>query len=246
MTRHIVLDTETTGLKAKEGHKIIEIAGIELINRRATGKHFHYYLNPQRDIDQGAFSVHGISRTFLEDKPLFADIAQELVDFINDAALIIHNAPFDVGFIDHELRQHDAALGRVTDYATIIDTLPMARKKHPGQRNSLDALCKRYHVDLSRRELHGALLDAELLADVYLHMTGGQTSLLLEPETPDTANNTASSATNRNNKQEASHTLNVIYANADEQKAHEQRLQAIDKASDTGCLWYNNANNPTP
>ena len=171
--REVVLDTETTGIEVREGHRIIEIGCVELLDRRLTGRHFHVYINPEREVEEGAFQVHGISDEFLADKPLFADVADEFMDFIRGAQLVIHNAAFDVGFIDAELER----LGRhgcVADHCSVVDTLLLARHKHPGQRNTLDALCKRYGVDNSQRELHGALLDAEILADVYLIMTGGR------------------------------------------------------------------------
>lgn len=174
--RQVVLDTETTGLDPNSGHRIIEIGCIELINRKFTGNNLHIYLNPERDIDIGAERVHGISREFLKDKPLFKDIAARFIDYITDAQLIIHNAPFDVGFLNAELRyvKHKKSL---EDLCDVLDTLVVAREKHPGQRNNLDALCKRYNVNNSNRKLHGALLDAEILAFVYLAMTGGQTEL---------------------------------------------------------------------
>ena len=177
--RQIVLDTETTGLEVSQGHRIIEIGCVELVNRRLTGRHFHQYINPRRDIDQGAIEVHGITDDFLADKPAFETIASSFMDFIQGAELVIHNAPFDIGFLNSELERIATAAGRIEDLCTITDTLVMARAKHPGQRNSLDALCQRYLVDNSQRDLHGALLDAEILADVYLAMTGGQTALQL-------------------------------------------------------------------
>lgn len=175
--RQIVLDTETTGIEAGAGHRIIEIGGVELINRRLTGNHFHKYINPEREIDDGAFEVHGISREFLADKPVFAEIWQELVSFVEGAELIIHNAPFDVSFLDYEFSLLSQTKVRTTQICTVTDSLAVARHKHPGQKNNLDALCRRYQVDNSQRELHGALLDAEILADVYLLMTGGQINL---------------------------------------------------------------------
>ncbi len=179
--RQIVLDTETTGIGPELGHRLIEIGCIELVDRKLTGDHFHVYLNPQREVDEGAFRVHGISTEFLQDKPLFNDIAQDFLQFINGAELIIHNAPFDVGFLNAELnRVHSSQV--LQDYCHILDTLVLAREKHPGQRNSLDALCKRYEIDHSNRQLHGALLDAELLALVYLAMTGGQTNLFIDDD----------------------------------------------------------------
>lgn len=180
--RQIVLDTETTGIGHEFGHRIIEIGCVELIDRKLTGTHFHVYLNPQRDVDEGAFRVHGISTQFLQDKPLFEDIESDFMQFITDSDVIIHNAPFDVGFINAELKRANVNK-TLKDYCKVIDTLVIARNKHPGQRNSLDALCKRYDVDNSNRELHGALLDAEILARVYLAMTGGQTNLFADENT---------------------------------------------------------------
>lgn len=177
--RQVVLDTETTGLEVSQGHRIIEIGCVELVNRRLTGRHFHRYINPERDIDAGAIEVHGITNTFLADKPRFASVAAEFERFVEGAELIIHNAPFDLGFLDAELQRLSADARPLTERCRIIDTLLLARDRHPGQRNNLDALCQRYDVDNSSRELHGALLDAEILADVYLAMTGGQTAFYL-------------------------------------------------------------------
>ncbi|MCE3043739.1 DNA polymerase III subunit epsilon [Legionella sp. 16cNR16C] len=174
--RQIVLDTETTGISHDAGHRIIEIGCVELLDRKLTGKHYHVYINPEREVDEGAFRVHGISTEFLKDKPRFSEIADEFLNFICDSELIIHNAPFDVGFINAELG-HLKHPHRLDKYCMVLDTLVMAKEKHPGQRNSLDALCKRYEIDNSHRQFHGALLDAEILAFVYLAMTGGQTSL---------------------------------------------------------------------
>jgi DNA polymerase III subunit epsilon len=176
--RQIILDTETTGLEPELGHRIIEIGCVEVLHRRVTGRTFHRYVNPERDIEEGALAVHGISHVELEGKPRFAEIAEELLAFIAGAELVIHNAAFDVAFLDHELSrlsgQPESAARTIASLCTVLDTLAMAREMHPGQRNNLDALCKRYAVDNSRRELHGALLDAQILADVYLAMTGGQ------------------------------------------------------------------------
>ena len=180
--RQIVLDTETTGLSAAQGHRIIEIGCVELVNRRLTGREWHRFINPERDIDEGAERVHGISRESLEDKPLFYEIADEFLEFIRDAELVIHNADFDVGFLDHELTLMQHAKPAIAEHARVLDTLTLARQMHPGQRNSLDALCKRYEVDASKRNVHGALIDADLLARVYLAMTGGQTALSLDEE----------------------------------------------------------------
>ena len=178
--RQIVLDTETTGLDPKQGHKIIEIGCVEMINRRFTGNNYHQYLQPDREIDEGAQAVHGISNEFLADKPRFSDIVKDFIEYVDGAELIIHNAPFDIGFLDHELKQAGAEYGCVNNYCSVIDTLVMARKMRPGKKNNLDILCKHYEVNNAHRELHGALLDSELLAEVYLHMTGGQSDLSLE------------------------------------------------------------------
>lgn len=180
--RQIVLDTETTGLEVSQGHRIIEIGCIELVNRRVTGNHWHHYINPGREIDSGAFEVHGISTEFLQDKQRFAELAEEFRDYVAGAELVIHNAPFDIGFLNNELALLDPPLAALEETCSILDTLLLARQKHPGQKNNLDALCKRYGIDNSNRSLHGALLDARILADVYLAMTGGQTSLGLEAE----------------------------------------------------------------
>jgi len=180
--RQIVLDTETTGLEVSLGHRIIEIGCIELVNRRVTGNHWHYYVNPDREIDSGAFEVHGISNEFLQDKQGFAELADDFLSYVGGAELVIHNAAFDVGFLDNELALLQPAAAPLRECCTVLDTLHLARQKHPGQRNNLDALCKRYDIDNSHRSLHGALLDARILADVYLAMTGGQTSLGLNAE----------------------------------------------------------------
>ncbi|HKJ50317.1 MAG TPA: DNA polymerase III subunit epsilon [Gammaproteobacteria bacterium] len=178
--RQIVLDTETTGLEASQGHRVIEIGCVELVNRRVTGNHWHRYINPEREIDPGAFEVHGISNEFLQDKPRFAELAEDFVEYVAGAELVIHNAPFDVEFLERELARLQPAPATLRENCSILDTLVLARQKHPGQKNSLDALCKRYEIDNSGRSLHGALLDARILADVYLVMTGGQASLGFE------------------------------------------------------------------
>lgn len=228
--RIIVLDTETTGLSPQDGHRIIEIGCVELIKRRLTGNRFHVYINPNRAIDEGAIAVHGITNEFLQDKPYFAQIADEFIDFIRDAELVIHNAPFDVGFINHEFAQ--LSLGTVKDYSTVFDTLTYARKKHAGQRNSLDALCKRYNIDNSHRDLHGALLDAEILADVFLLMTGGQFSLLDNP--PEVENATTHKEVKRLLINRPA--LKIIPCNDEDLQHHQQRLATIEKASGN-CLW---------
>lgn len=231
--REVVLDTETTGIEVREGHRIIEIGCVELLDRRLTGRHFHVYINPEREVEEGAFQVHGISDEFLADKPLFADVADEFMDFIRGAQLVIHNAAFDVGFIDAELER----LGRhgcVADHCSVVDTLLLARHKHPGQRNTLDALCKRYGVDNSQRELHGALLDAEILADVYLIMTGGQTALVLAGQGSEGSSDQPGEI--RRLDPQSRPVLLVVRATEEELAAHEQRLAAIEKAAGF-ALW---------
>lgn len=186
MARQIVLDTETTGLEPSQGHRIIEIGCIEMINRRVTDNHWHHYINPDREVDAGAFDVHGISNEFLQDKPYFHELVDSFLEYIQGAELIIHNAPFDVGFLNHEIKLLEDSRPLIEDVSTVLDTLVMARQKHPGQKNNLDALCRRYEIDNSHRTLHGALLDSEILAEVYLLMTGGQTALTLEADDPET------------------------------------------------------------
>ncbi len=231
--RQIVLDTETTGLEPAEGHRIIEIGCIEIVNRQRTDNQFHVYLNPDREIEQGAVDVHGITNEFLAERPRFPEVADRFITFISGAELIIHNAPFDVGFINHELERLQE-YDQLERYCSVLDTLTVARKKHPGQRNSLDALCKRYGINNSHRDLHGALLDAEILADVYLAMTGGQTSLLLSDEGAQKVNAKKSTgilhAVDRPS-------IKVIYCSQEEQRAHELRLDIIDKESGGRCLW---------
>jgi len=231
--RQIVLDTETTGLEPSDGHRIIEIGCVELVDRRLTGSTWHQYINPDRTIDAGAIEVHGITNESLADKPRFAEVSEEFLAFIRDAELIIHNAPFDVGFINHEFSLLDTSSGVVTDYSTVLDTLTLARRMHPGQRNSLDALCRRYDIDNSRRELHGALLDAEILADVYLGMTGGQVSLSLDGHVDQ--NGERQSTLRRLNTDRRP--LKVVRATPEEGEAHNDRLDALDKACDSGSVW---------
>lgn len=230
--RQVVLDTETTGLDPLQGHRIIEIGCREIINRRLTERYFHHYLQPDQTIDPGAQEVHGISNEFLADKPRFGDIAADLIHFLRDAEVIIHNAPFDVGFIDHELKRLGGGWGRLQDYCTILDTLLLARQRHPGQKNSLDALCKRYKVDNSQRDLHGALLDAEILADLYLTMTGGQVSLEFTHLNGETQSD-------RNIPRAVTHATprRVVRATAAELAAHRDRLEEIDMASQGRCIW---------
>ena len=230
--RQIVLDTETTGLSTAQGHRIIEVGCIELDNRRFTGREYHRFINPERDIDEGAQRVHGISRADLEGQPVFADIAEELLEFLNGAELVIHNADFDVGFIEHELKLMKHPRASIDDHATVLDTLSLARELHPGQRNSLDALCKRYDVDSSKRDVHGALIDAELLAKVYLAMTGGQAALSLEENESSLDHQTGEvNAVERR----ADLNLVVIGATEDELGAHEKLLNQI--ADSGACVW---------
>jgi DNA polymerase-3 subunit epsilon len=228
--RQIVLDTETTGLEPRDGHRIIEIGALELIDRRLTGQHFHQYLNPERDIEDGALEVHGITREFLQDKPVFADVVQEFLDFIEGAELLIHNAPFDVGFLDMELDLINNPV-RIESHASVLDTLELARDLHPGQRNSLDALCRRYEVDNSSRNLHGALLDSEILAEVYLAMTGGQSDLALGFE----AAPVHEGGEDVSEVQERP-PLQILLPTDEEVTFHEARLKAIKKKSGH-CLW---------
>lgn len=234
--RSVVLDTETTGMPVTDGHRIIEIGCVELEGRRLTGRHYHVYLNPDREIDEGAIAVHGITNEFVADKPRFKEIADEFYEFIHGAQLIIHNAAFDVGFINNEfalLGQSERA--EVSDYCGILDTLLMARERHPGQRNNLDALCKRYGVDNSGRDLHGALLDAEILADVYLTMTGGQTHLSLAGEGGDGSGRQMPSPIMRLDANRAP--TRIIRASEAELAAHAARLAVIEKSAGAPSLW---------
>ena len=235
ISRQVVLDTETTGLSTADDHRIIEIGCVELINRRLTGETFHQYINPEREIDAGAMEVHGISNESLQDKPKFAEIVDDFMRFIDGAELIIHNAAFDVGFLDYELAKIETESRRINNVCTVLDTLKLARDKHPGQKNNLDALCKRYEVDNSNRELHGALLDSEILADVYLAMTGGQVNLSLAAEqtvstTTEPGDMTISAKKNQG-------PFRVIKANEAELAAHEANLQHLNKVSGDQCVW---------
>ncbi len=233
--RQIVLDTETTGLEPSQGHKIIEIGCVEVVNRKLTGNHYHQYINPQREVDAGAMEVHGITNEMLADKPVFSQIRDEFMAFIQGAELVIHNAPFDVGFIDHELRQLDASHQTIGLTNAIVDSLVLARGKHPGQKNNLDALCKRYGVDNSQRDLHGALLDAEILADVYLLMTGGQTSLSLGSNSGGDSGGEGGEEIRRLAAGRAP--LPVLQASPEELERHKDKLEQISKASGGNCLW---------
>ena len=230
--RQIVLDTETTGLETEQGHRIIEIGGVELVDRRLTGQHFHRYLNPERAIDEGAKEVHGISEEFLEDKPLFRDVVEEFLAFVDGAELIIHNAPFDITFLDYELSLLQGRLRQMGQFCRVVDSLEIARNKHPGQRNNLDALCRRYEIDNSNRVLHGALLDAEILADVYLVMTGGQTALF----GGDASTGGAAEAEPIRRLPADRPQLAVVQADVDEAAAHEAYLDFLDGESG-GALW---------
>ncbi|MDR1350757.1 MAG: DNA polymerase III subunit epsilon [Zoogloeaceae bacterium] len=232
--RQIFLDTETTGLEPRQGHRVIEIAGVEMKNRRLTGHHLHHYLNPDREIDAGAQAIHGIDSGFLEDKPRFAQIAREFMDFIAGAELVIHNAPFDIGFLDMELARLDLPATREI-CANVRDTLKMARELHPGKRNNLDALCERYQINNAHRTLHGALLDAELLADVYLAMTRGQESLMMEMSAP--PSKSASGAVQPEDAARTRPPLPVRRANAEERKAHAAVLEHIQQESGGVCLF---------
>lgn len=233
--RQVVLDTETTGLEVSQGHRVIEIGCVELVNRRLTGRHYHQYINPEREIDEGALQVHGISSEFLEDKPTFDRIADAFLEFVGDAELVIHNAPFDLEFLNAELASLTSPHPSLQKNCKVLDTLVMARQKHPGQRNSLDALCRRYEVDNSRRELHGALLDAEILADVYLAMTGGQVGLQLGSQSSSGDENTGGVESIRRLPESRPKGL-VIRATEEELQAHQARIKAIDESSD-GAVW---------
>ncbi|SFM56002.1 DNA polymerase III subunit epsilon [Marinobacter zhejiangensis] len=228
--RQIVLDTETTGIDPNDGHRIIEIGCVELIERQLTGRHYHVYINPEREVEAEAISVHGITNEFLADKPLFKDIVEEFFDFIKGAELVIHNAAFDVGFMDAEFARL-RPVRKTADHCGIVDSLAIAREKHPGQKNNLDALCKRYGVDNSSRELHGALLDAEILADVYLLLTGGQTALTLD----DSDENSGESGGIRR-LSSSRPALKVVHAGAEEEAAHAELMGVIEKAAGE-TLW---------
>lgn len=228
--RQVVLDTETTGLEVTQGHRVIEIGCVEILNRRM-GRSWHQYLQPDRPCDEGALEVHGITDHFLADKPRFAEVAEDFLAFIKDAELVIHNAPFDIGFLDAELARLERPV--LAEFCTVRDSLELARRLHPGQKNSLDALCRRYEVDTTQRELHGALLDARLLAEAYLAMTGGQVSLSLTED----VEQVSGQGTALRRLPADRPPLRVIRAGADELEAHRARLRAIREASDGVCLW---------
>ena len=231
--RQIVLDTETTGLEPSQGHRIIEIGCVELLDRKLTGNTFHKYINPERKVDDGAIEIHGITNEFLADKPFFADIYNDFLEFVKDSELVIHNAPFDVGFINAELKLTGRDLGDTSQYCEVIDSLVMARRMRPGQKNSLDALCRHFNIDNSTRELHGALLDAELLAEVYLALTGGQEALFKDVESGQ------QSVAEKIIRQLDSNrpALSVIQASEDERAQHEAWLDLLDSKTDGKCLW---------
>jgi len=231
--RQIVLDTETTGLDPNDGHRIIEIGCVEMVNRRLTGNDYHQYLQPDREIDVGAMEVHGISNESLIDKPRFEEVVNDLVDYLKDAELIIHNAPFDVGFLNMELKRCGSS-ETIETLSKVIDSLVMARQKHPGQKNTLDALCKRYDVDNSQRELHGALLDAQILGDVYLAMTGGQGALLLDSSV-DASGMPAEEKIRRLDADRPA--MKIIQPTDEELSLHETRLDAVDKSCSDGAVW---------
>lgn len=235
MKRQIVLDTETTGIEPKEGHNIIEIGCVEMVKRKLTGNNYHQYVKPDREVEAEAISVHGITNEYLQDKPKFREVMLEFIEFIRGAELVIHNAPFDVGFINAEF-QRNGIKERVEDICTVVDTLAMARKKHPGQKNNLDALCRRYGIDNSHRELHGALLDSEILADVYLLMTGGQTALLLD-SSGDAGNSEAAGEAGEIRRVESGVELAVIRADAGEVAAHRDFVALLDKKSGGESVW---------
>lgn len=230
--RQIVLDTETTGLEVTEGHRIIEIGCVELMDRKLTRKHFHQYINPERAIDEGALEVHGITSEFLADKPIFSDVWQAFLDFVRGAELVIHNAPFDMAFLNAEIQKINPNI-QLEDYCQVVDSLDVARQKHPGQKNNLDALCKRYNVDNSQRDLHGALLDAEILADVYLLMTGGQVALSLSGEEVATQVSFEASPEVIDGSRPK---LKVIKADLEEMQQHEARMDKLDESSG-GSVW---------
>lgn len=230
--RQIVLDTETTGLEVSQGNRILEIGCVEVVDRKLTQRHYHQYVNPGRDSEEGALGVHGITTEFLKDKPIFSSIWEEFLAFVEGAELIIHNAPFDVAFINEEMRLISPRLGKITDYCTILDSLSLAKQKHPGQKNNLDALCRRYDVDNSQRELHGALLDAEILADVYLLLTGGQVSLGLDTAAADSESGGQQVKRLDSNRSP----LKIIRANHEELEQHEKKLDLIESEANV-AVW---------
>ena len=233
--RQVVLDTETTGLEPNDGHRVIEIGCVELVNRKLTGRHLHLYLNPDREIDEGALQVHGISTAFLADKPRFHQVVDEFLAFVEGAELVIHNAPFDMGFLNHELKLLNKGYAPLERSCTVLDTLPLARRMHPGQKNNLDALCRRYAIENSHRTLHGALLDAEILADVYLAMTGGQTRLF--QSSSDTEAGGANNSEQRRAVSVADDALKVVVASAEELSRHDQKLARMAEKNGQPVIW---------
>ena len=237
--RLIILDTETTGLEPKQGHRLIEVGALEMVNRRLTGKSFHEYVQPERDVPMEAQAVHGITEEFLADKALFSTIAEQFIEFITGAELIIHNAPFDLGFLDNELAIAGKMIGKkypkVSDICKITDSLKLARRKHPGQKNNLDALCRRYGIINTHRELHGALLDSEILADVYLMMTGGQTDLMWAAQATSATGDAVAPASRTVSLE--GYELPVLMATDEEVTEHNTKLQTVAKASGDNCLW---------
>ncbi|MBP7178391.1 MAG: DNA polymerase III subunit epsilon [Moraxellaceae bacterium] len=233
--RQVILDTETTGIDPSQGHRLIEIGCVELVNRRLTGKTYHCFLNPQREVEEEAMAIHGLSNEFLADKPLFVSVVDEFLAFVRGAELIIHNAPFDVGFINHEFALLNRDLGVITDYCTVLDTLVMAKSRHPGQRNSLDALARRYGADQRDRTYHGALLDSEILADVYLAMTGGQVGLALGGDEFSSSGERLITGPRRLPADRRP--LLVIRASEQEMQRHQVKLVTLDKAAGGASLW---------
>ncbi len=233
--RQVVLDTETTGLETEEGHRILEIGCVEIIERKITGRRYHQYINPQRDIDDGALEVHGITRAFLSDKPVFQSVWEDFLTFVSGAELIIHNAAFDIAFLNYEMALISGSIGKITDYCGVVDSLLLAREKFPGQKNSLDALCKRFSVDNSQRDLHGALLDAEILADVYLLLTGGQVDLGLDAEE---AAGPESGGVHLTRLGPGRPALRVIKATEAEARLHERKLLEIETAAGKESIWH--------
>ena len=230
--RQVVLDTETTGLEVEAGHRILEIGCVEIVGRKLTRRHYHQYINPERESDDGALEVHGITSQFLADKPIFSDVWENFLQFVKGSELIIHNSAFDIGFLNREMSLHNRSLGKITDYCSVIDSLALARNKHPGQKNNLNALCKRYSVDNSQRQLHGALLDAEILADVYLLLTGGQVTLGLEEEVRNQKGLNSRVDLDSNRPR-----LKVIKADEQEMIAHENKLDHLDGKGEVGAVW---------
>ena len=231
--RQIVLDTETTGLEPEKGHRVVELGAVEIVDRQVTGKRIQFYIDPEREIDDAASDVHGIDQAFLSGKPKFADVAEEFLDFVSDAEVIMHNAPFDLSFIDYELKLLDSGRS-LAERCTVTDSLALARRKHPGQKNSLDALCRRYHVDNAKRELHGALLDAEILADVYLAMTGGQMTLFGTSDEVDLDEAVEHEPVRLPAERPV---VPVLLATPDELAAHEAYLDHLDQVAEHGAVW---------